>query len=57
MPLPKECDKCKRKFVPFTSATHLCPDCLRGLRILNGMMRNENFKKKIKLEPLKYRRI
>ena len=57
MPLPKECDKCKRKFIPSTSVTHLCPDCLRGRRILNGMMRNESFKKMVKLEPLKYRRI
>jgi hypothetical protein len=57
MCLPRECDRCKRKFTPFTSVGTLCEDCLREIRILNGRMRNENFKKMFKLENIKYRRI
>lgn len=53
MPLPRECDYCKRKFIPGTVIGRLCPDCLRRIRITNGRMRNENFKKMFKLENVR----
>ena len=53
MPLPRECDRCKRKFLPFTTIGRLCQDCLKDIRITNGKMRNENFKKMFKLESIR----
>lgn len=50
MPLPRECDHCKKRFQPVTRHTNLCPDCLYRTR-------NENFKKMLEFRKFKYRRI
>jgi hypothetical protein len=57
MPLPKECDNCKRKFIPRSSICRLCDDCLRKTKITNGKMRNETFKKMFELKKLDIRRL
>jgi uncharacterized OB-fold protein len=56
MPLPKECDRCHRKFLPRSSICTKCDKCLEDIRKLNGKMRNEIFKKTFQLN-LRYRRI
>ena len=50
MPLPKECDRCRNKFLPRTSSHHICDKCL-------NIQRYENFKKMLEFRKLKYRRI
>lgn len=57
MPLPKECDRCRKKFVPRSSICTKCDNCLSEIRRLNGMRRNETFKKMFELKNIKYRRI
>lgn len=53
MPLPRECDRCGNRFIPDTVIGRLCKDCLKQIRINNGRMRNENFKKMFKLENIR----
>ena len=55
MCLPRECDRCSRSFIPSTSIGRVCQDCLKDIRILNGKMRNENFKKMFKLANINRR--
>lgn len=56
MPLPKECDRCKKKFTPKSPICTKCDECLKEIRVINGKKRNEIFKKSWELN-LKYRRI
>jgi hypothetical protein len=53
MPLPRECDCCKSKFIPITVIGRFCQPCLKEIRILNGKMRNETFKKMFKLDNIR----
>ena len=55
MCLPKECDHCKKKFIPSSPIGRFCQDCLKDIRITNGKMRNENFKKMFKLTNINRR--
>ena len=53
MPLPRECDRCRSKFIPITVIGRFCQPCLKEIRILNGKMRNETFKKMFKLDNIR----
>lgn len=57
MPLPKRCDRCGEKFIPKSPICTKCDKCLSEIRKLNGMRRNETFKKMFELKNLKFKRI
>lgn len=50
MPFHRECEKCGKRFKPFSRNNKLCPDCNT-----NGKWINKMFKKSMSLETKRHR--